>query len=407
MSELMLPIPFKELMTWVSTEFQNKGSIFGVRKPYKSGEKTLPIFGNEKIETPFGPAAGPNTQLAQNIIAAYFGGARFMELKTTQVIDGADLAACVNRPCILAEDECYNCEWSTELTVPQAFDEYVKAWCACKVIAKIYGIGDPDGFVFNMSVGYDFAGIKSEKMDKYIEGMKDASKTPIFQYCIEALKQMYPKESEFIDNISPRISGSVTLSTLHGCPPDEIERIASYLIEEKKVHTFVKCNPTILGYESARSILDGMGYDYIAFDDHHFKADLQYEDAVPMFHRLKALAEKNGLEFGLKLSNTFPVEVRNGELPSDEMYMAGKALFPLTIEMANRISHEFDGKLRLSYSGGADALNIEKLFDCNIWPITKSEGQAVLGRQDLITTPWLTERHGYDPTSTSLTASCA
>ncbi|WP_458458863.1 hypothetical protein, partial [Pseudobutyrivibrio sp.] len=29
---------------------------------------------------------------------------------------------------------------------------------------------------------------------------------------------------------------------------------------------------------------------------------------------------------------------------------------------------------------------------------SKSEGQAVLGRQDLITTPWLTERHGYDPT---------
>ena len=369
MSELMLPIPFKELMTWVSTEYQNKGSIFGVRKPYIAGEKTLPIF-DEKIETPFGPAAGPNTQLAQNIIAAYFGGARFMELKTTQIIDGADLAACVNRPCILAEDECYNCEWSTELTVPQAFDEYVKAWCACKVIAKLYGVGDPDGFVFNMSVGYDFEGIKGEKMDKYIEGMKDASDTPIFKYCIEALKQMFPKESEFIDSISPHISGSVTLSTLHGCPPDEIERIASYLIEEKHVHTFVKCNPTILGYESARSILDSMGYDYISFDDHHFKEDLQYEDAIPMFRRLKALAEKHGLEFGLKLSNTFPVEVRNGELPSDEMYMAGKALFPLTIEMANRISHEFDGKLRLSYSGGADALNIEKLFDCNIWPIT-------------------------------------
>ena len=27
-------------------------------------------------------------------------------------------------------------------------------------------------------------------------------------------------------------------------------------------------------------------------------------------------------------------------------------------------------------------------------------GQAVLGGQELITTPWLTERHGYDPTST-------
>ncbi len=28
----------------------------------------------------------------------------------------------------------------------------------------------------------------------------------------------------------------------------------------------------------------------------------------------------------------------------------------------------------------------------------KSEGQAVLGRQLIDSTPWLTERHGYDPT---------
>ncbi len=59
--------------------------------------------------------------------------------------------------------------------------------------------------------------------------------------------------------ISPRVSHSVTLSTLHGCPPDEIERIASYLITEKKVNTFVKCNPTILGYHDARTILDSTG----------------------------------------------------------------------------------------------------------------------------------------------------
>ena len=77
-------------------------------------------------------------------------------------------------------------------------------------------------------------------------------------------------------------------------------------------------------------ILDSMGYDYIAFDDHHFKEDLQYSDAVPMFHRLQALADREGLEFGLKLSNTFPVDVKAGELPSEEMYMAGKSLFPLT-----------------------------------------------------------------------------
>ena len=369
MSELMTPIPFRELMTWITTEYRRDGAVFGVHKPYKAGVKKLPIFG-EAIETPFGPAAGPNTQLAQNIIAGYFAGARFFELKTVQKMDGADLAACINRPCILAEDECYNCEWSTELYVQQAFEEFVKAWCALKIMAKVYGLGDPNGFVFNMSVGYDLAGIQGEKIDTFLNGMVDASKTPIFQECIAVLKEFFPGESDYIDTITPHVSGSVTVSTLHGCPPDEIERIASYLLEKKHLHTFVKCNPTILGYETARSILDSMGYDYIAFDDHHFKEDLQYADAVPMFHRLQALADKEGLEFGLKLSNTFPVDVKAGELPSEEMYMAGKSLFPLTTTMAAMMAKEFGGKLRLSYAGGADAFNIDKLFACGIWPIT-------------------------------------
>lgn len=370
MSERMIPIPFRDLMTWIATEYQKDGSVFGVHSPYIAGHKSLPIFGSEKIETPFGPAAGPNTQLAQNIVASYFGGARFFELKTVQKMDGAELAACINRPCILAEDECYNCEWSTELYVQEAFEEYVKAWCAIKMISKLYGLGDPNGFVFNMSVGYDLEGIKGEKIDKYLNGMIDASQTPIFKECIAALKAMFPAHQDYIDTITPHVSGSVTVSTLHGCPPDEIERIASYLITEKHLHTFVKCNPTILGYETARSILDGMGYDYISFDEHHFNEDLQYRDAVPMFSRLLALAQSKGLEFGLKLSNTFPVDVKQKELPSEEMYMAGKALFPLTIEMANRIAREFDGRLRLSYSGGADFFNIDRLFACGIWPIT-------------------------------------
>ena len=89
-----------------------------------------------------------------------------------------------------------------------------------------------------------------------------------------------------------------------------------------------------------------------------------------MFHRLQALADAHGLEFGLKLSNTFPVDVKAGELPSEEMYMAGKSLFPLTTTMAAMMAKEFGGKLRLSYAGGADAFNIDKLFACGIWPIT-------------------------------------
>ena len=369
MSEKMYPIPFKSLMNWIVTEYAREGEIFGVHTPYYATGKTLPIFG-ERIETPFGPAAGPNSQLAQNIIAAYMAGARFFEVKTVQKMDGAELAACVPRPCILAADEGYNQEWSTELEIPQARDEYIKAWCALKVLSKVYGFGDPDGFVFNMSVGYDLEGIKGEKVNTYIDNMMDASETKQFKECLEVLAELFPTEKDYIASISPRVSRSVTVSTLHGCPPQEIERIASYLLTEKHLHTFVKCNPTILGYKTARTILDSMGYDYIVFDEHHFNEDLQWVDAVPMFERLQALADSKGLEFGLKLSNTFPVDTTRNELPGTEMYMSGRSLFPLTIEMCNRISRQFNGKMRISFAGGAEFFNCDKLFAAGIWPIT-------------------------------------
>ena len=373
MSDRMTPIPFRELMEWVLKEYKT-GSVFGVKRPYKPiPGKMLSIFG-EPMETPFGPAAGPNTQLTQNILAAYYAGSRFFELKTVQIMDGDELAACIGKPCITAKDECYNCEWSTELTVPQALEEYVKAWFMLKLFTKEYGWGDPNGFIFNMSVGYDFAGITSPKIDAFIEGLKDATKTAIWTECMAWTKANLDRfehiDEAYLASINPHVCTSITLSTLHGCPPQEIERIASYLIDTKKLNTFVKCNPTILGYAYARKTLDDLGFDYVAFDEHHFNEDLQYRDAVPMFRRLLALARDNGVTFGLKLSNTFPVDVTQNELPSNEMYMSGRSLYPLTIEMAKRMSEEFDGKLRLSFSGGIDAFNIAPLFRAGIWPIT-------------------------------------
>ncbi len=209
-----------------------------------------------------------------------------------------------------------------------------------------------------------------QKVDTFLNGMMNAAETPIFQECIAVSAGAVPGEKDAIDAITPP-----DLPLRHPLHPPRLpaggDRTHRHLsLEEKGLHTFVKCNPTLLGYETARSILDEMGYDYIAFDDHHFKEDLQYKDAVPMFHRLQKRATDRGLEFGLKLSNTFPVDVKAGELPSEEMYMAGKSLFPLTTTMAARLSREFDGKLRLSYAGGADAFNIDKLFTCGIWPIT-------------------------------------
>lgn len=374
MSDIMTCMPFGQLMDWVLQEKKGQDTVFGVHRPYTADPKNDMTIFTRNLETPVGPAAGPHTQLAQNIIASYYAGARFFELKTVQKMDGAELSACVNKPCILADDEGYNCEWSTELTVPDAMGEYIKAWFILHVIAKEFGLGAQDGFQFNISVGYDLAGIKGDKVNTFIDGMMEAKDTVIFQECRKWLLDNADKFQNFtredIEAIPSNVCNSATISTLHGCPPQEIESIANYLLTEKHLNIFVKCNPTLLGYDFARKTMDEMGYDYMVFGDFHFRDDLQYEDAVPMLTRLMKLSEELGLEFGVKITNTFPVDVTRNELPSEEMYMSGKALFPLSISLAAKLSAEFAGKLRISYSGGADYYNIDKIVGCGIWPVT-------------------------------------
>ena len=359
MSEIMRPIPFPDLINWVRAEYKNHLTVFGIRE-----EK----FFRSQNYAPIGPAAGPHSQLAQNILAAYLAGSRFIELKTVQEMDGEELRKAVARPCINALDEGYNVEWSTELTVAEAQEEYIKAWFLCHIFAKEFGIAENCDFIFNMSVGYSLDGIKSPKIDSYIEGMKNARQTEAWKQCCEYIASNMALND--LDELSPVISKSITLSTLHGCPREEIEKIAEYLISKKALHTYIKCNPTLLGYEKARSLLDEMGYTYVSFDDHHFKNDLQFDAAVEMLRRLKNKAEERGLGFGVKLTNTFPVQIRRKELPGEEMYMSGRALFPLSINVAKKLSEAFDGKLPISYSGGADYFNLKEILKTGISPVT-------------------------------------
>lgn len=377
MSDIMRPISFANLIEWSLSEYKKQGRIFGLDKSKfyvnQSGSRLTTPLGDE-IASAVGPAAGPHSQLAQNIIVSYLAGARFIELKTVQKMDGEEIRHAVAKPCINAEDECYNCEWSTELTVQEAFDEYVKAWVAIKVLAVELGISDGNDFAYNMSVGYDLDGIKLPKIDNFIEGLKDASETPAFKEAITFLRghmELFEKADErVVDSISSKLCNQATLSTLHGCPPEEIEQIARYLLTEKKVHTFVKCNPTMLGYDYVRKTLDDLGYDYIAFPDKHFKQDLQYEDAIGIFTRMREVAKGQDLAFGVKLTNTCPVDVKRNEVPSEEMYMSGRSLMPLTISLAIKLSKPFDGQLPISFAGGADAFNLADLLKVGIGPVT-------------------------------------
>ncbi|CAA7602995.1 putative selenate reductase, YgfK subunit [Acididesulfobacillus acetoxydans] len=374
MSDIMRPIPFKKLVRWVLAEYRQRQTIFGVPegKFFRPAlHKTMNLFG-APLASPVGPAAGPNTQLAQNIAAAYLAGGRFFELKTVQILDRLEFP----KPCIKAEDECYNTEWSTELSIEGAFAEYVKAWFLLHMLQKEILRQPGPNFLFNMSVGYDLKGIQSPKVDGFIEGLKEASGTEIFRECRQVLLDEVAEgnltrvDRAFVETIPSSLCQSITLSTMHGCPPAEIEAIAGYLLKEKKLNTLVKMNPTLLGYTFVRQTFDRMGYGYIKLKEESFSHDLQYADGVAMLKRLKEAARREGRGFGVKLSNTLPARITRGELPGEEMYMSGRALYPLTINLASKLAQEFNGDLLISYSGGADFFNVKEIFAAGIRPIT-------------------------------------
>lgn len=384
MGDRMRPVPFEELMDRIFSEYRNHGTIFGISKENfhkPSARHSIEVFG-QKCATPLGPAAGPHTQLAQNIVSAYLVGGRFMELKTVQIMDHLEIA----KPCIDARDEGHNVEWSTEYTLEKAFDEYLKAWFAVHAIqAALSGKFDEPDFIFNMSVGYNLEGIKQPKMQTYIDNMMDASKSPLFEQYKASLKAMVEGDEllcgsdleksgkaleAVVEKISPVICKGVTISTMHGCPPKEIEAICSYMLTEKHLNTFVKLNPTLLGYDEVRAILDDIGFGHVVLKRESFEHDLQYPDAIAMLHRLVELAKREGLGFGVKLTNTLGNVNDAKVLPGDERYMSGRALLPISTKVAAKLSAEFEGKLPVSYSGGCTVYSVQDIFDTGIRPIT-------------------------------------
>jgi len=388
MSDIMRPVPFAELVTRIVGELRLHKSIFGIPEEQfytDDGKHSMTVFGRT-AHTAVGPAAGPHTQLAQNIITSYLVGSRFIELKTCQEHDDFAATGAVQKPCIDSTDEAYNVEWSTEYTLPKAWDEYCKAYIVCSMLDVILSRGKAEKptFIFNMSVGYTLDGIKTEKMRAYIDAMLDANKDPRWKEHLSELdglltedlfhdtpwEGMEKKLAGLTNRIDSHIVNNVTISTMHGCPPKEIEAICTYMLSERHIHTYVKLNPTLLGYDKARSILDANGFTYVHLRRENFEKDLQWKDAVVMLHRLYELGHKEKREFGVKLTNTLGSVNDQGRLPGGEMYMSGRSLYPLSVTVAANISKEFDGKLPVSYCGGVTYYTAKDLFDCGLRPLT-------------------------------------
>jgi putative selenate reductase len=300
------------LLTILLKQYEHDKSIFGISEklffnPLQNAELQLRRFG-KLLESPVGVAAGPQTQLAQNIVVSWLTGARFIELKTVQTLDELD----VSKPCIDMQDEGYNCEWSQELKIRQSFDQYLDAWIIIHILRDRFGWNRQrkSGEIFNMSVGYDLEGIMKENVQWFFERMSDASQE--LREKTESIRSIYPQVVHL--DIDPCISDNITLSTMHGCPADEIETIGAYLIEEKKLHTAIKLNPTLLGKEKLHEILKNSGFN-TRVPDIAFEHDLKYNDALKIIRNLQEKADRNNLQFSIKLTNT----LRNNNSPNNHI----------------------------------------------------------------------------------------
>lgn len=379
MSDVMKALPFEYLIDDCLQDYYTKGKILEIDKKdffVDVNDNLKMSFNNEYLRYPVGPAAGPHTQLAQNLLSAYLTGARFFELKTVQIIDGKEMQSMIEKPCIDVKNVGYNVEWSTELTVEEAANEYIKGSVLLQVMAVELGLSNIKDFVFNISVGYNLEGIQSKKISDFIDSLKEAKDTDIFKECIKILKDNINKFKRFkledIDKISSKITNTVTLSTMHGAKAEEILDIARHLITNKNINTFIKCNPTLLGYENVREILDNLGYNDIVIRKEDFDHDLKFDMAVDIVNELKRLGKENGVFVGIKLTNTLPVYNSRKILPGESMYLSGKPLYPIAMGVSRMFAEALDGDIHISLSGGIDKNNVVDVLKTGIAPLTVS-----------------------------------
>ncbi|HEX8910189.1 MAG TPA: hypothetical protein VF805_13385 [Anaeromyxobacteraceae bacterium] len=365
----LIPIPFDVLVARMCRELERGGPVFDLpRRRFFSGDASrdfsIAIHGHP-ASTPFGPAAGPHSQLAQNIVLAWLAGGRVIELKTVQVKD--DLV--IPRPCIDMQTVGFNVEWSQELSLAESLEEYVKAAMLVEML-KASGVAPGAGdTVFDMSVGYDLAGIRSERVRAFMAGMLDA--TPL----VERLRAQIPARFSHLRDLPfpARVSDTLTLSTFHGCPPEEIEHISAFLLEEMGLHVVVKLNPMLLGAQEVEEILHArLGYHELVVPGSAFEKDAKWDEVTGFVARLAERAERAGRGFGVKCTNTLIVRNHKRFFPATEkeMYLSGAPLHVLAMALVRRLRRTFGDAHPVSFSAGIDARNFADAVALGLKPVS-------------------------------------
>ncbi len=370
------PAPFRDLVTRLHREPQTQGTLFELPRrkwfrPLSDAPDLGVSFHGVRAGNPAGPAAGPHTQMAQNILLSYVAGGRILELKTIQ--DNDQLT--VPRPCIDMATVGYNIEWSQELCTADALREYV----AGSMLVEMYRhnrdlAGElldslPGAVIYGISVGYDLAGISRDKVRGFLDGMRNAWSL------IERLRAEIPREFGPARDLGypGRLSDSVTLSTFHGCPPEEIETICELLISEHECNLMVKMNPPMLGQQRLEHLLhDVLGYTELRVNPQAYTAGLTLDEGVQLCRRLTNFAGKRGRRVGFKFCNTLEVVNQRDFFPpgNDVVYLSGQPLHVITMTLVDEFRRKVGPHVPISFSAGIDRANFPLAIACGFVPVT-------------------------------------
>jgi len=366
------PLNFRFHLESILEEFSTYSSIYGYSSKYflnpdSKFDYSVELYG-KKAASPLGPAAGPHTQLTQNIILSWLHGSRIIELKTIQVLDSLQIP----RPCIDMRNVGYNVEWSQELSLTESFSEYAAAWTLIHLLphCEIFEAAPDSSFyhtIFDMSAGYDLAGISSSAVGQWLKNMADARQE------IEAQLDTLPVKFDHLKNlkIPSQISDSITLSTFHGCPANEIEDIVRHLILKHDMNVIVKMNPTLAGFDFTQNLLNNtLGYRHIELQPDAFERDLSFEQAVPMMQRLQNLAREKGKTVGAKFTNTLVVKNNEYYFNEPERYLSGPPLYVLAMHLVQKFRKSVGADFPVSFSGGINKDNFTEAVACNMAPVT-------------------------------------
>lgn len=364
----LVPQPLERLLARMLADLQRGRGVFGlparsIWAPREGADLSVTLPSGRRAATPLGPAAGPHTQLAPNLVAAWLGGSRVLELKTVQALDSLDIP----RPCIDAPGPAWNVEWSQELRLEDSARQYAIAWLLVHVLrARGVGGGAAADTVFDASAGYDLAGLRSDAVARFLDTMRDGAAL------IGELRDALPPglRAAADADVPGCIADTLTLSTFHGCPPDEIERMVEHLFARHAMHVVVKLNPTLLGHETVADLLRRAGWADVALDPQAFANDLGWSDALAMLERLRGAAARHGLSLGVKFSNTLVVRNTRGRLPGDVAYLSGPPLHVLAATLADRFARATGGAFPVSFSAGLCAENFADAVACGFAPAT-------------------------------------